>query len=72
MSERQIKRIRNKHVHLSSKLRDEAAYLIRRYRHEQESKAERDYKAEVLVEQKREGRQRVKEALLSGTGCMTL
>jgi hypothetical protein len=62
-SEREIQRLRNKHVHLSSKLRDEAARLIRLYRHQQESKAESDYKAEVLIEQKREASQRVKEAL---------
>jgi hypothetical protein len=62
-SESEIKRIRNGHVHLSSKLRDEAARLIRLFHREQEMKAEHEAKADVLLEQEREGRQRAKEAL---------
>jgi transcription initiation factor TFIID subunit TAF12 len=62
-SEREIKRIRNRHVHLSTKLWDEATYLVRRYRHQQQTKVERNDKAEVLAQQKQEGRQRVKDAL---------
>jgi hypothetical protein len=62
-SESEIKRIRNRHVHLSSKLRDEAARLMRLYQHQQDMKAERADEADVLMQQEQEGRRRVKEAL---------
>jgi hypothetical protein len=60
---REIDRIRNRHVHLSAQMREEGAGLIRLYQRQQEVKTEREYEAEVLSEQEREGRQWAKEAL---------
>jgi molybdenum-dependent DNA-binding transcriptional regulator ModE len=62
-SESEIKRMRNGHVHPSSKLRDEAMRLIRLYEHEQRAKAEQERREHAHKQKEREARERLAEPL---------